>query len=112
MVYPLEVDHPDVENEMTLLRDAFDHEGFSSVVSRFPSKFIFWVGKHDRSTQFYVDFHVESEEFTVRDPEGLPLSMKFDSLAEAVSHGCELFSIFPSWEMEKFPMLWEHLMEE
>ena len=96
---------------MALLRDAFVGEGFRASFSRQGDTILcFEAGKHDQPAMFTVDYYLGI--YHVIDAVGVSQGTPFQSLVEAVSYACTHFGLFPSWEMEQFPLLWDYLMDE
>jgi hypothetical protein len=100
---------------MALLRDALVSEGFeASLTEAFEEKgpeHVLTIGHKGREPSFSLFLGHEAM-YRVLGPDGIDRGVAFQNIEEAATLGFEEFGPIPSWELEKYPTIWQYLMAE
>jgi hypothetical protein len=99
---------------LALLRDALVSEGFEASLdevytSSVFTSYILAIGRRGTCPSFSI--LSDGRGFLLQSPDG-SRGISFSSVEEAAHQGFEEFGPIPSWELEKYPTLWQYLMDE
>lgn len=100
--------------QFALLRDALAHEGFQVTLSEDCTsgipEYTLVVGHRGREPSFSLCGAAES--LRLKGPDGVDNGLTYSSVEEAAHAGFEEHGPIPSWELIKYPTLWQYIMNE